>query len=66
LYRREETAAGDTHTAVIDWGDGTVTAGIVDQVAGSVSGAHTYQTLGLYLVTVTPYQLYLPVSLNNQ
>jgi PKD repeat protein/uncharacterized membrane protein len=43
----------DTHTAVIDWGDGTVTAGVVDQDAGTVSGAHTYTAVGVYMVTVT-------------
>jgi uncharacterized membrane protein len=43
----------DTHTAVIDWGDGTVTAGVVDQDNGSVSGAHAYGAEGVYLVTIT-------------
>ena len=43
----------DVHTAEIDWGDGTVTAGVVDQVAGTVSGAHTYGASGQYSVTVT-------------
>lgn len=43
----------DWHTATIDWGDGTVTAGVVTEVTGRVSGAHRYQTPGLYTVTVT-------------
>lgn len=43
----------DTHTAVIDWGDGVVAAGIVDQAAGTVSGAHTYAAPGVYTVTIT-------------
>ena len=43
----------DTHTAQIDWGDGTVEAGTVDQTAGSVSGSHTYTTDGVFTVTVT-------------
>ncbi|MFO7538925.1 MAG: PKD domain-containing protein [Chloroflexota bacterium] len=42
----------DTHTAVIDWGDGTVTAGVVDQTAQTVSGAHTYTATGVYTVTI--------------
>ena len=45
--------AGDTHTAVIDWGDGTVTAGIVDQAAQTVSGSHTFAAVGTYMVTIT-------------
>jgi PKD repeat protein len=43
----------DTHTAVIDWGDGNVTSGSVDQAAGSVSGSHSYQAAGVYTVNVT-------------
>jgi uncharacterized membrane protein/PKD repeat protein/uncharacterized protein YegL len=43
----------DTHTAVIDWGDGTVTAGTVDPTAQTVSGIHTYTELGVYAVTIT-------------
>jgi PKD repeat protein len=43
----------DTHTAVIDWGDGNVTSGSVDQAAGSVSGSHSYQAAGVYTVIVT-------------
>jgi PKD repeat protein len=43
----------DVHTAEIDWGDGTVTAGVVDQAAGTVSGSHTYAEAGQYTVTIT-------------
>jgi uncharacterized membrane protein len=43
----------DTHTAVIDWGDGTVSAGVVNQATGAVSGSHLYQASGHYTVTVT-------------
>ncbi len=45
----------DTHTATIDWGDGTSEAGNVVQGAGSgsVSGSHGYAGGGTYLVTVT-------------
>lgn len=43
----------DAHNAVIDWGDGTTSAGIVDQNAGTVSGDHVYANGGLYEVTLT-------------
>jgi uncharacterized membrane protein len=43
----------DTHTAVIDWGDGTISDGLVDQAAGTVSGSHLYEAYGNYTVTIT-------------
>ncbi len=47
----------DTHTATIDWGDGTpATPGVVVPGApgsGSVTGSHTYPDPGVYTVTVT-------------
>ena len=55
----------DTHTATIDWGDGTATeAGAVSEspfgppgdvpgANGTVSGSHTYTGSGTYTVTVT-------------
>jgi hypothetical protein len=43
----------DTHTATIDWGDGTVELGTVDQAADTVSGAHAYADNGVFTVTVT-------------
>ena len=45
----------DTHTAVIDWGDGSSAAGSVTEVSGSgtASGTHTYAAPGVYTVTVT-------------
>jgi cysteine-rich repeat protein len=44
----------DTHTATIDWGDGTGTqAGTVDQAADTISGSHVYADDGVYTVTVT-------------
>lgn len=43
----------DTHTAVIDWGDGTVTAGVVDQAASTITDDHAYEHGGFYDVTVT-------------
>jgi PKD repeat protein len=45
----------DTHTAEIDWGDGTVEPGLVTQGAGSgsVAGSHEYDGVGSFVVTVT-------------
>lgn len=45
----------DTHTATIDWGDGTVEAGTVVENGGggTVSGAHIYPVAGTYHVTVS-------------
>ncbi len=48
-----DSGADDTHTATIDWGDGVVEAGTVDQVANTVSGSHAYQDNGIFTVTVT-------------
>ncbi len=51
-----DAGAGDTHTATIDWGDGTVEPGTVIQGAGSGSvalGSHTYAEDGIYTVTVS-------------
>ena len=44
---------GDTHTATIDWGDGTAERAIVDAAASTVSAAHVYADSGDYTVTVT-------------
>lgn len=54
----------DTHTATIDWGDGTVTTGAVTETPfgppgstagadGAVAGSHVYADNGVYTVTVT-------------
>jgi PKD repeat protein len=45
----------DTHTASIDWGDGTVESGTVAETGGSgtVGGSHAYAAAGSYVVTVT-------------
>lgn len=45
----------DTHTAAIDWGDGTTSSGSVTEAngSGSVAGAHSYAVPGLYTVKVT-------------
>lgn len=50
----------DTHTATVDWGDGTVEPVAVEPVAGeqaagsaTARGDHTYATVGEYEVTLT-------------
>ncbi len=45
--------AGDTHTATIDWGDGSVQAGTVNEGNKTVSGSHAYADNGTYTVVVT-------------
>jgi len=44
---------GETHVATVDWGDGTVAAGSVDQSADTVAATHAYADAGLYTVTLT-------------
>jgi PKD repeat protein len=46
-------AAADTHTATIDWGDGTEESGSVNQSTDTVSGSHAYADNGIFTVTVT-------------
>ena len=45
----------DTHTATVNWGDGTTEPGLVSQGlgSGSVFGSHVYADNGFYAVTVT-------------
>ena len=45
----------DTHTALINWGDGNVTMATIGQSAGSgtISGSHAYATGGIFTITVT-------------
>ncbi|MCK4800156.1 PKD domain-containing protein [Candidatus Parcubacteria bacterium] len=45
----------DTHTAEIDFGDGTTSIGVVAEVNGSgtVTSNHIYASAGIYTVTVT-------------
>lgn len=45
----------DTHSAMVDWGDGTVEAVTLVQGAGggTVSGSHAYLAGGIYTVTLT-------------
>ena len=48
-----DPGASDSHTAQIDWGDGTVTAGVVDPLAAIVTGSHKYAAPGAYTLTIT-------------
>ena len=54
----------DTHSATIDWGDGTTSVGAVTEtpfgppgstggMSGTVSGSHVYDDMGSHTVTVT-------------
>jgi hypothetical protein len=44
----------DTHTATIDWGDGSdPTTGSVDQIMQIATGLYKYSTAGVYTVTLT-------------
>jgi len=45
--------AGDTHTAVWDWGDGSTSAGVVNETNGAVTGSHSYSEAGVYTVSLT-------------
>jgi hypothetical protein len=49
-----DTGALDTHTASIDWGDGTVTAGVVTEEngAGTVAGSHIYTDGGEHVIEI--------------
>lgn len=48
-------ADGDTHTASIDWGDGTITEGTVTESngTGTVTGSRPYTSAGVNTVQVT-------------
>jgi hypothetical protein len=45
----------DTHTAVIDWGDGTSSAAVITETSGSgtFTGTHSYTSGGIFPITVT-------------
>jgi Ca2+-binding RTX toxin-like protein len=43
----------DTHTASIDWGDGTVGQAMLVQGSGSFGGIHAYEFGGIYEIVVT-------------
>jgi hypothetical protein len=48
-----DTNAGDTHTAMIDWGDGQTSPGTVNEGSGTVSAEHVYAEGGIYAITMT-------------
>ncbi|MFV2068625.1 MAG: Calx-beta domain-containing protein, partial [Pirellulales bacterium] len=48
-----DSDVGDSHSAIIDWGDGNVTAGTVNQSTDTVMGLHVYDDGGIYPITVT-------------
>ena len=50
-----DPGTADTHTGVIDWGDGTSSVGVVIEANGSgaVSSTHSYTVAGVYTVTLT-------------
>jgi hypothetical protein len=45
----------DTHTAVLDWGDGRTSLGTIIETGGlgTVSGSHVYEEAGVYTLGVT-------------
>jgi len=53
----EFTDAGllDSHSATIDWGDGTITTGQIDETAGAgtVFASHIYEDGGIYEIKLT-------------
>jgi Ca2+-binding RTX toxin-like protein len=42
----------DTHLALIDWGDDTVTSAVINQAEGSFSGTHAYTMGGIFDIAV--------------
>ncbi|MCB1055579.1 MAG: choice-of-anchor A family protein, partial [Acidobacteria bacterium] len=47
-----DAGALDTHTATVDWGDGTVGSGVVDDVSNTVAAGHDYPDDGVFPVEV--------------
>lgn len=45
--------AADSHTATIDWGDGTASLGTVNQMSGEIMADHVYVTGGIFDITIT-------------
>lgn len=48
-----DVGSADTHTAVVDWGDGSKNDGIITQAEGTVAATHMYSDPGRYDVTIT-------------
>lgn len=49
----DDAGQNDTHTCEVVWGDGTSSAGTVDQGAGTCEASHTFTTAGSYTISVT-------------
>ncbi len=49
----DDPPAGDTHSCTISWGDGTTSAGTVDEAARTCSGSHAYTTSGAKTIGVS-------------
>jgi hypothetical protein len=47
-----DAGSDDTHTATIDWDDGTTSTATVDQSLGTVTGTHLFKSAGLRTVVV--------------
>jgi hypothetical protein len=43
----------DTHTAMINWGDGTIEQGEINSLDQTVAGSHVYSSGGVYRITLT-------------
>jgi N-acetylneuraminic acid mutarotase len=45
----------DTHTSIIDWGDGATSAANISEAngSGSISGSHVYADGGVYTITIS-------------
>jgi PKD repeat protein len=50
-----DPTVGDSHTATVEWGDGTTTDAdvVFDDGDGTATGVHAYSEAGVYTVTVT-------------
>lgn len=46
-----DAGANDTHTASIEWGDGSTSAGTIS--GGTAGGSHTYSAAGVYTLKLT-------------
>lgn len=48
----QDPGSEDTHSATVEWGDGAVDAGKIDELTGVVSGSHTFAAPGSYTINV--------------
>ena len=47
-----DAGSADTHTATVDFGDGTIVPGTIDVATGRISASHTYGDNGEFVITV--------------